>query len=331
MTNFDGERYDFVPHTEVSERMHQLVNWLNAEREKIERNKKDATHPVMLSLKFHIDYLTIHPFYDGNGRTARILSNLILISYGFPPIYIKEAEKESYYRYLTDIQSNGGEPDLFYEFMSGLLLRSMEVVLGAIEGKDIEEEDDIDKEIALFKAGLNKDSERKELKGWDNVSEIIRETGIPLFKRFIKKLSQFDDIFHHNEHRIIFNTYGAQPYNLIQRHGGNTLSTAGFPETLNNWLTQAPASLNANLLDFGIEYYFKGYKFSRPFDLSVYLFFSFDQYMYRLTYAINSDHQTLSQLMEYNYDKLMQMDDINTKINEIVKDVLKDIQVRSES
>jgi Fic family protein len=119
MLNFDGERYDFVPHADVPERMHELVNWANSEKEKIERSKKDAVHPVLLALKFQIDYLTIHPFYDGNGRTARILSNLILISYGFPPLYIKENEKQNYYRYLTDIQSGGGEPDLFYEFMAG--------------------------------------------------------------------------------------------------------------------------------------------------------------------------------------------------------------------
>lgn len=136
MFNFEGERYYFVPYTEVAERMHWLVNWLNTEKEKIQRNQKDAKHPVILALKFHIDYLTIHPFYDGNGRTARILSNLILISYGFPPFYIKENEKQNYYRYLTDIQSNGGDPDLFYEFMAGLILRSLQITSDAIHGKE---------------------------------------------------------------------------------------------------------------------------------------------------------------------------------------------------
>jgi Fic family protein len=140
MINFEGERYDFVPHAEVGERMHQLINWLNSEKEKIERSKPNITHPVILALKFHIDYLTIHPFYDGNGRTARILSNLILISYGFPPFYINDNEKQNYYRYLTDIQSNGGEPDLFYEFMAGLILRSLQITADAIEGREAYED-----------------------------------------------------------------------------------------------------------------------------------------------------------------------------------------------
>ncbi len=53
MINFQGERYDFVPHTEVKERMHDLINWTNTEKEKIQYKKKDAVHPVSLALKFH--------------------------------------------------------------------------------------------------------------------------------------------------------------------------------------------------------------------------------------------------------------------------------------
>jgi Fic family protein len=141
MTNVDGERYDFVSYLEVPERMHQLVNWTNSEKEKIQRKQKDALHPALLAFKFHLDYLAIHPFYDGNGRTARILSNLILISYGLPPLYIKETEKQNYYRYLTDIQTYGGEPDLFYEFMASLVLRSLQITSDIIKGEYTADED----------------------------------------------------------------------------------------------------------------------------------------------------------------------------------------------
>lgn len=141
MINYENERYDFVPHAEVSEQMHRLMNWVNTEKEKIQRLKKDALHPLTLAFKFHIDYLTIHPFYDGNGRTARILTNLILVSYGYPPLYINEPEKNNYYRYLTDIQSSGGEPDLFYEFMAGLALRSVQITRDIIEGNEVEDDE----------------------------------------------------------------------------------------------------------------------------------------------------------------------------------------------
>ncbi|MBL7719674.1 MAG: Fic family protein [Flavipsychrobacter sp.] len=138
LTNYKGERFDFVNHAEVPERMHRLINWLNAEADKIKEGAIDALHPVSLALQAHLDFIVIHPFYDGNGRTCRILTNLILISYGYPPIYIKEEERRMYYQFLADVQGYGGDPDLFYDFMAGLLTRSQQVLLDVMEGKDTE-------------------------------------------------------------------------------------------------------------------------------------------------------------------------------------------------
>ena len=137
--NYKNERFDFVAPADVPDKMHELMNWLNAEKEKIERNASDALHPVALALKFNLEYVSIHPFYDGNGRTSRILTNLILISHGFPPIYIKENERSGYYQYLGDIQGYGGPPDVFYDYMADLLMRSQMIVLDFIEGKEIDE------------------------------------------------------------------------------------------------------------------------------------------------------------------------------------------------
>ena len=148
--NYKGERIDFTPYSEVSDKMHELVNWLSTEYEKIKRKDNKALQPIILAFEFHLRYITIHPFYDGNGRTARIFMNLILIAFGYPPVIIKLEEKEKYYQYLGDIQTYGGSPDLFYELMGGLLVHSQELVLRAIEGEDIEESDDVYKEITLW-------------------------------------------------------------------------------------------------------------------------------------------------------------------------------------
>ena len=129
--NYKGERFDFVPPAEVSERMHRLVNWVNAEKGKIARGEQDAMHPVMLALRFNLDFVTIHPFYDGNGRMSRILTNLVLIAYGYPPIYIRENERAPYYQYLADIQGYGGEPDVF---LAGLIIRSQQLIVNAAQG-----------------------------------------------------------------------------------------------------------------------------------------------------------------------------------------------------
>jgi Fic family protein len=197
MININGERYDFVSHSDVKEHIHQLINWINKEKEKIDRNQKDASHPALLAFKFHLDYLTIHPFYDGNGRTARILSNLILISYGFPPLYIKENEKQKYYQYLTDIQSYGGNPDLFYEFMADLLLRSIQITSDTIAGKEIEEDDDFIKEIQLLK---NKAKVKGVPKSPLLIYNAYKQINAELWQTLITTLSHFGDMF--NESKI---------------------------------------------------------------------------------------------------------------------------------
>ena len=136
--NYRGEKIEFTPPEEVAEKMHQLINWYGAELEKIEQNKKDALHIVIMALEFHIRYVSIHPFFDGNGRNARILMNFILISNDFPPIIVKNEEKDPYGQYLADVQIYGGSPDVFYAFMLEKLLRSQQIILDAVAGKNIE-------------------------------------------------------------------------------------------------------------------------------------------------------------------------------------------------
>lgn len=206
--NYKGERFDVVAPADVHDRMHQLINWVNAEKEKIQREEKDAMHPVLMSFQFHLDYITIHPFYDGNGRTARILTNLILIAYGYPPLYIKGDEKEKYYQYLADIQGYGGEPDLFYDFMAGLLLRSMQIVADAMDGKEIAEPDDWEKKLILLKKQLAADEGIKITSSVDVVGDIIKNSVLPLTDKVIAKLSEFDDLF--AEKQILFGNKNLQ-------------------------------------------------------------------------------------------------------------------------
>ncbi|MCX6352266.1 MAG: Fic family protein [Bacteroidetes bacterium] len=153
--NYKGERVDFALPQEVPALMHELLNKTNAAIDAIIAKKKDAPHPIDVALSFHLDYVIIHPFYDGNGRTARILTNLILISFGYPPFWVKEGERVIYSQYIGDVQAYGGNPDLFYEFCSDLILRSQQLVLDAIEGKSIEEEGDLDKKISMLERELD--------------------------------------------------------------------------------------------------------------------------------------------------------------------------------
>lgn len=67
---------------------------------------KDTLHPVLLSANMHEKLVTIHPFIDGNGRTARLIMNMILLKHGYPITIISSENKarNEYYRTLETAQ-----------------------------------------------------------------------------------------------------------------------------------------------------------------------------------------------------------------------------------
>ena len=86
-----GASFETTPPEYLDADISILLKWLN--------NTK--LHPLILSALFHEKFERIHPFYDGNGRTGRMLSNLILIRNGFPPIVIKNKDRKQYYSALS--------------------------------------------------------------------------------------------------------------------------------------------------------------------------------------------------------------------------------------
>lgn len=58
-------------------------------------NKK--MHPIERAVIFHLKFEGIHPFVDGNGRTGRLILNLMLMQAGYPPINVKYSDRKRYY------------------------------------------------------------------------------------------------------------------------------------------------------------------------------------------------------------------------------------------
>lgn len=62
--------------------------------------ESDDMHPVERAARVHVDFVKIHPFVDGNGRTSRLLMNLELMRSGYPPVVFKTTERLAYYQAL---------------------------------------------------------------------------------------------------------------------------------------------------------------------------------------------------------------------------------------
>ncbi len=87
----------------LSSMMGDFFNWLT--------EAEHTLHPVVLAAMAHERLVTIHPFTDGNGRTSRLLMNLILLRNGFVIANIKgdNASRMAYYKTLEQAQSGGSD------------------------------------------------------------------------------------------------------------------------------------------------------------------------------------------------------------------------------
>jgi Fic family protein len=104
---------NFIPDAPINN------NTLNENKEvniNIKLNNININSNILINIfKFHAEFLRIRPFLDGNGRVARLLTNLLLQKAGYVPIYINIDDKNKYYTLLE--LANNGEIDDFIIFM----------------------------------------------------------------------------------------------------------------------------------------------------------------------------------------------------------------------
>ena len=74
--------------------------------EYIKNIEKLKLHPVKKAALIHHELVRIHPFIDGNGRVARLLTNLFLMKNGYPPIVLKKEDRTKYFRVLQYADNN---------------------------------------------------------------------------------------------------------------------------------------------------------------------------------------------------------------------------------
>lgn len=72
---------------------------------------KERYHPIIVAALLHAEFVKIHPFIDGNGRTARLLMNFEAMKNGYPPIIIRTEQRHSYYDALDKGAMTGNYTD----------------------------------------------------------------------------------------------------------------------------------------------------------------------------------------------------------------------------
>ena len=124
-----GSSHRPPPSFEVPRLMEELIHWI--------RKNVTKMHPVELAAIAHHKLVHIHPFTDGNGRTARLFMNLLLMQKGYPMMVILKNDRQKYYRALD--KADKGKLDDLEKFIAQAVERSMSIYLKAIQsgsGKD---------------------------------------------------------------------------------------------------------------------------------------------------------------------------------------------------
>ena len=99
----------------------------------IESYNESESNIVSKLAQFHIDFESIHPFVDGNGRTGRLLVNLELMKAGFPPIDIKFTDRMRYYAAFDEYHTNGS-PEAMEKLFAEYLLQQLNDRLEILNG-----------------------------------------------------------------------------------------------------------------------------------------------------------------------------------------------------
>jgi Fic family protein len=153
------------PPQHVPFKMRDLIGWLELQQE---------GNPVEIATKLHFKFVEIHPFADGNGRTARLLMNLVLMQNGYPIAIIKTDERDAYIDAINEGTVTGDLTN-FGKVIATAVERSLDAYLSAIHGKS----------ILPFYVDKN-DSKKKKLLKIGDLAELA-EVPIPTIRYYIRQ------------------------------------------------------------------------------------------------------------------------------------------------
>ena len=299
-----GEMFHYASPQETPQLMQELIDWYR---------KTEIQHPLYLAAELHYKFIRIHPFDDGNGRIARLLINYVLMKNGYTPIIIKSADKENY---ITALQkADSGDKAAFPDYMAQQLIWSLELEEKAAQDKDLEEPDDIDKEISLLKKGLKYESKLTQKATVDAISEIIEENIIPLFKVLEKRSDDLKDLFFDYDRKINYKVIGEQTDYLLGS------KDSSWDALTKNWLDGRIRQQQKRVLEIRYNYELKGLK--KTID-GKHMWLGVDVLFGDYNYSIKTPDKNEPKV--FPYGKQITEDDLQNLIKPMLRDIIKRIK-----
>ena len=123
---YEGPEFPNVPSM-----MNALIEFIH--------DDSDGIHPIIKACILHFYFVYIHPFFDGNGRTARAISYMYLLQRGysffkfFSISSIVREQKAKYYKAIMDAENPEGDLTYFVLFYTSMVMDSIKLVLGRFE------------------------------------------------------------------------------------------------------------------------------------------------------------------------------------------------------
>jgi hypothetical protein len=105
------QQQDFYEYAMRDETPSLMEKWLNDLNRRIDAQLR-RQEAIGAYTELHISFVNIHLFFDGNGRVARLISNLPVLKSGYPPILIPLEKRREYLYKLVECQLDAGLPSV---------------------------------------------------------------------------------------------------------------------------------------------------------------------------------------------------------------------------
>ncbi|MDP1726824.1 MAG: Fic family protein [Bacteroidota bacterium] len=310
----NGEIFEYASVTDTPILMGELIQWYRTEEQ------KNEFHPVALAAILHYKLVRIHPFDDGNGRISRLLMNYVLLKNNLPPVVIKSADKRNYLSALNS--ADAGDLNSFIKYIAQQLVWSLEISIKAANGESIEEPDDVEKEISIWKKQAAQNVVNATHRSDDLIYEIYTNGVQEMFEQFADKHKQFYDLFHKSGCYTYKNSGGQEGtqwltdeiYKIVLNPKALFVDAGEVPE-----LAIADDTFRNIFIQVNLQEY--KYNETDPFTIQPRLMIEFHSYKYEVQYG--------NKKIEKVYGELLNADERKEIIADCLKAVFAEIKVKS--